>query len=100
MEPYCSYHPNAYLLLPETEHVAGRLLTLPTGTAVGPCEIRTITSIIRAACTDPTYVRYHLNRRSSLRPLATDPLPVAMGPRGIEVVEPAVRDKRWVGIAE
>lgn len=47
MEPYRSYFPHAGLLLPETERLTKRILVLPTGTAVGPGEIRTICRIIR-----------------------------------------------------
>jgi dTDP-4-amino-4,6-dideoxygalactose transaminase len=49
MEPYRSYFPNAGLLLPETEKLSGRVLALPTGTAVGPGEIEEICAIIGLA---------------------------------------------------
>jgi len=49
MEPYRSYFPHAGLLLPVTERVAGRVLVLPTGTAVGPREIAAVCDILRAA---------------------------------------------------
>ena len=49
MEPYRSYFPNAGLLLPETERLVQRVVALPTGTAIGPEEIRTICQIIRFA---------------------------------------------------
>jgi dTDP-4-amino-4,6-dideoxygalactose transaminase len=49
MEPYRSYFPNARLLLPHTERLAGRVLSLPTGTAVGQEDIATICQIIRLA---------------------------------------------------
>jgi dTDP-4-amino-4,6-dideoxygalactose transaminase len=52
MEPYRSYFPHAGLLLPVTERVARRVIVLPTGTAVGPEEIKTICGIIRLAITD------------------------------------------------
>lgn len=47
MEPYRSYYPHAGLLLPNTERLVTRVLCLPTGTAVGPVEIRKICHIIR-----------------------------------------------------
>lgn len=47
MEPYQSFYPHAGLLLPVTEAVVERVLSLPTGTAVGPEEIRSICEIIR-----------------------------------------------------
>lgn len=49
MEPYRSYFPHAGLVLPETERLAKRVLSLPTGTAVGRNEIQTICQIIRTA---------------------------------------------------
>ena len=47
MEPYRSYYPHSKLLLPETEKINQRLLSLPTGTSVGPKEIQYICQIIR-----------------------------------------------------
>lgn len=47
MEPYNSYFPHAGLMLPETERLASRVLCLPTGTAVGEAEIKTICQVIR-----------------------------------------------------
>jgi dTDP-4-amino-4,6-dideoxygalactose transaminase len=47
MEPYRSYSPEAGLLLPETEKLASRALSLPNGTAVGEEEIHKICQIIR-----------------------------------------------------
>lgn len=47
MEPYRSYFPHAGLLLPETERLVTRVLSLPTGTAVGAEEIDAICRIIR-----------------------------------------------------
>lgn len=51
MEPYRSYFPHSSLLLPETEALSQRVMSLPTGTAVGPVEIRKISEIIRVAVT-------------------------------------------------
>ena len=39
MEPYRSYFPHAGMLLPETEKLTQRVMSLPTGTAVGPDDI-------------------------------------------------------------
>jgi dTDP-4-amino-4,6-dideoxygalactose transaminase len=47
MEPYRSYYPNAGLLLPETEKLVMRVLSLPTGTAVGEEEVGRICDFIR-----------------------------------------------------
>lgn len=70
MEPYVSYFPNAGLLLPETERVASRLLSLPTGTAVDAAAIAKICGILRTALADPRGVQALLERRSASRPPA------------------------------
>ncbi len=61
MEPYRSYFPNAGLLLPETEQLAQRVLSLPTGTAVGLDEIREICQIIRLSVSSA----FEINERMS-----------------------------------
>lgn len=60
MEPYRSYFPHAGLLLPNTERVASRVLVLPTGTAIGPDEVRAIGRIIRVAVGGAERVREQL----------------------------------------
>ena len=57
MEPYRSYFPHSRLLLPETEGLVKRVLSVPTGTAVGPKEISQICQIIRLAVTQSHEVR-------------------------------------------
>lgn len=47
MEPYRSYFPHAGLLLPETERLVQRVMSLPNGTAVMPEDVRKICEIIR-----------------------------------------------------
>lgn len=47
MEPYRSYFPHAGLMLAETDKLAQRVLSLPTGTAVSMDEIQKICQIIR-----------------------------------------------------
>ncbi len=64
MEPYRSYFPHAGLLLPETERLTKRVLVLPTGTAVGPDEIRQICQIIRFAVSRGAEVRLRLAEQS------------------------------------
>ena len=49
MEPYRSYFPHSDLLLPETEALSRRVMSLPTGTAVDVEDIRAICEIIRCA---------------------------------------------------
>jgi dTDP-4-amino-4,6-dideoxygalactose transaminase len=47
MEPYRSYFPHAGLLLPNTERLLRRVMSLPTGTAVGLEDISMICEIIK-----------------------------------------------------
>jgi hypothetical protein len=47
MEPYRSCYPDAGLMLPQTERLTQLVMTLPTGTAVGPAEISKICKIIK-----------------------------------------------------
>jgi len=47
MEPYHSYFPNARLVLPETEKLTGKVLQLPTGTALSVPDIQDICALIR-----------------------------------------------------
>ena len=63
MEPYRSYYPHAGLLLPETERLSQRLLSLPTGTAVGPTEVSQICQIIRLVAENGWEVRERLERK-------------------------------------
>jgi dTDP-4-amino-4,6-dideoxygalactose transaminase len=68
MEPYRSYYPHARLMLPVTEGLAERVLSLPTGTAVGGDQITTICSIIRTAVSRSSTIR---RRLSEMTPLTT-----------------------------
>jgi dTDP-4-amino-4,6-dideoxygalactose transaminase len=47
MEPYRSYFPHSGTMLPETERLTARVLTLPTGGDVDPTMIQTICATIR-----------------------------------------------------
>jgi len=49
MEPYCSVNSADFPILPHTDLVAARVITLPTGTAVSIEDIERITQIIRDA---------------------------------------------------
>jgi len=46
MEPYRSYFPNAGMLLPNTENLLGKVLTLPTGTSVSVEQVAKVTALI------------------------------------------------------
>jgi dTDP-4-amino-4,6-dideoxygalactose transaminase len=68
MEPYRSYFPHAGLLLPETEKLVQRVITLPTGTAVGLEEIGVICQMIRTVIEHGPEVRDRLRRRALSQP--------------------------------
>lgn len=53
MEPYRSYYPHAGLLLPETEKLTQRVMSLPTGTAVDEAAVKTICGILELAIHTP-----------------------------------------------
>lgn len=46
MEPYRSYFPNAKLLLPETEKLSNRVISLPTGTSINVEDVHLICKLI------------------------------------------------------
>ena len=64
MEPYRSYFPHAYLLLPETERLTQKVMSLPNGTALGPDEIDSICAIIRLAVAKNQVLRPLLEYKS------------------------------------
>jgi dTDP-4-amino-4,6-dideoxygalactose transaminase len=61
MEPYRSYFPHASLLLPHTERVLDRVLAFPTGTAVGPLQIKRITRIFQNIVENSTEIKSRLD---------------------------------------
>lgn len=63
MEPYRSYFPHAGLLLPETERLTGRVLSLPTGTAVGQAEVARVCDIIGRAVAQGAALRRRFGAR-------------------------------------
>ena len=65
MEPYRSLYPHAGLMLPVTEDLTGRLITLPTGTAVGPDQISKIAETIRSAVKHGPEIRRRLADREA-----------------------------------
>ncbi len=60
MEPYRSYFPNAGLLLPNTEALVERVLTLPTGSSVDEAMIHGVCSILRLAVENAVQLSRHL----------------------------------------
>lgn len=60
MEPYRSYFPHARLLLPATERLSKRVMSLPTGTAVAPAQVSMICQIIRQAVENASELRFRL----------------------------------------
>ncbi len=65
MEPYRSLFPQSHLWLPTTEHISGRVLVLPTGTALTAGEIQAICQIIRTALDQSREVIDALNNREN-----------------------------------
>jgi dTDP-4-amino-4,6-dideoxygalactose transaminase len=64
MEPYRSLFPHAGLLLPETEKLVERVISLPTGLSIGSDEIGKICQILRIAVSHGREVRSRLERGS------------------------------------
>jgi dTDP-4-amino-4,6-dideoxygalactose transaminase len=60
MEPYRSYFPHAGLLLPETERLTQRVMSLPTGTAIGTPEINAVCGLLRLAVAHGSELRDRL----------------------------------------
>lgn len=80
MEPYRSFFPHAGLLLPETERLSGRVMTLPTGTSISPSDAAVIVSILAEALQVPDAVQATVTRAIDrlIRPqhkLDVDPAP-------------------------
>ena len=63
MEPYRSHFPHVAELLPHTEHLAKRVLSLPTGTAVSFEDINKICEIIRTVVAHGSEVQEKLRTR-------------------------------------
>ncbi|OGT99689.1 MAG: dTDP-4-dehydro-6-deoxyglucose aminotransferase [Geobacteraceae bacterium GWC2_48_7] len=63
MEPYNSFFPHAGLLLPETEGLVKRVMSLPTGTAVSGNDISTICRLIKLSIENSREVRERLEEK-------------------------------------
>lgn len=64
MEPYRSYFPNAGMLLENTEALLGRVLTLPTGTAVSVEQVGMISALISRVLESGRFIRERLSGAS------------------------------------
>ncbi len=71
MQPYRSYFPSARLMLPKTERLVKRVMSLPTGTAVGLEEISKICEIIKFVAAHGQEVSEMLSKRSCQKKIAT-----------------------------
>ena len=65
MEPYATLYPDAHKHLPETERLAARVLTLPTGQAVSPDDIRIVCDLIRTAFQHGKEIRELMKEKSA-----------------------------------
>lgn len=65
MEPYRSYQPHASLLLPETQKLCRRVMSLPTGTSIEEADVYRICGIVRSAAANSPAVRAALSGRES-----------------------------------
>jgi dTDP-4-amino-4,6-dideoxygalactose transaminase len=70
MEPYRSFFPHAGLVLPETEKLAHRVVSVPNGTAVGPEEIRKICRVIKMAVYHGAEITERLAGHKAVVPLS------------------------------
>ena len=68
MEPYRSYFPNAGLLLPHTEALCDRVLSLPTGTGIDEGGIEKICALIAFCADRRDEIRRRGVRLGALRP--------------------------------
>lgn len=60
MEPYRSYFPHAGLMLPETNRIVRKLITLPTGTAISSDDIIKLCQIIRLVASHGREIEHRL----------------------------------------
>lgn len=65
MEPYQSYFPNANLLLPETEKLTQKVMSLPTGTAVTEEAVSQICEIIRFCVKESSEIKSLMQKQVS-----------------------------------
>lgn len=80
MEPYRSYQPHPGLLLPETERLVQRVITLPAGMAIMPEDIKKICQILRFAVAHS----YQISKRTVFAGVELTPLIPGSKAVGIE----------------
>ena len=71
MEPYRSYFPHAGLMLPNTEKLVRRVMSLPTGTAVGVEEISMICEILKFVVMHGQEIREMLSKGTYQKEIST-----------------------------
>lgn len=71
MEPYRSFFPHAGLLLPNTERLVRQVVSLPTGTAIGPDAIIKICDIIKFVLAHNEEVSEILSERNCQKEITT-----------------------------
>lgn len=71
MEPYRSYFPHARLILPNTERLTRRVMSLPTGTAIGLDEIGKICEIIKFVVMHGQEIREMLSKGTYQKEIST-----------------------------
>lgn len=69
MEPYRSYFPHAGLLLPHTERLTERLLSLPTGTAVNRETIQQVCQIVQFCIQHAEEINALMDARVMVQPV-------------------------------
>lgn len=65
MEPYRSYFPNAKLLLPETEKLTQKVMSLPTGTAMTEESVKKICEIIKLCVKESSGIKSLMQKQVS-----------------------------------
>jgi len=71
MEPYRTLFPDVAARLPETEKLVRRVPLLPTGTSVGPVEIRQVCHIIRFALEHCDELKERMTEQTAVKASST-----------------------------
>ena len=65
MEPYRTYFPHSGLLLPNTERLVKRVMSLPTGESIGKGDISNICQILRLVLENGSEISRRISRRNA-----------------------------------